>query len=175
MAHSVTQYNKLAKLLHWLSAIVIIALFAVGLWMVDLNYYSEWYKTAPYVHKSMGLLLFFFTIFRVIWKTITASPEIEGKRWEQQGAKIAHTAMYVLLFCIMTSGYMISTADGSSIEIFNWVSVPGLGSIVENQEDLAGEVHYYLAITLISLAAVHALAALKHHFINKDNTLKKML
>jgi cytochrome b561 len=175
MAQSITQYNKLAKFLHWLSAIVIISLFAVGLWMVDLNYYSEWYKTAPHVHKSVGLILFFVTLFRIIWKKITPSPEIEGKKWEKQGAKIAHTAIYILLFCIMTSGYLISTADGSSIDIFNWVSIPGLGSFVENQEDIAGNVHYYLAITLIGLAVLHALAALKHHFINKDNTLKKML
>lgn len=175
MTIAVTKYNNIAKLLHWLSAITIIGLFALGLWMVDLNYYSEWYKTAPYIHKSVGLILFVVTAFRLIWKKSTATPAIEGAKWEQQGAHIAHSLIYLLLICIMISGYLISTADGSSITIFDWVSVPGLGSFIDNQEDLAGEVHYYLAMTLIGLAIVHALAALKHHYINKDNTLKKML
>ena len=73
------------------------------------------------------------------------------------------------------SGYLISTADGRGIEVFNWFEVPGLGSFIENQEDLAGQVHEYAAYILIGLSSLHALAALKHHFMNKDNTLKKML
>ncbi len=175
MLEAVKQYNMTAKLLHWVSALFIFGLFALGLWMVDLNYYSEWYKTAPHWHKSIGLCLFALTLFRIIWKKITATPEIEGEKWEIQSAKIVHATLYLLLLSIFISGYMISTADGRSIEIFNWFSVPGFGSFFENQEDIAGIVHYYLAFTLIGLAVIHALAALKHHFINQDNTLNKML
>ncbi|WP_019612927.1 cytochrome b [Psychromonas ossibalaenae] len=175
MSTTVTQYNLLAKLLHWGSALLIIGLFALGLWMVDLTYYSEWYKPAPYWHKSLGLCLFALTLIRIIWKFITASPAIEGAKWEIQGAKIAHNALYLLLLAVFISGYMISTADGRSIDVFNWFSVPGFGSFFENQADIAGELHFYLASTLIGLAVLHALAALKHHFINKDNTLSKML
>jgi len=175
MPESIKQYNNTAKLLHWSSALLVIALFTLGLWMVDLSYYSEWYKTAPHWHKSIGLCLFVLTLLRIIWKLCSAAPEIEGKKWEIQAAKIAHLSLYLLLFGIFISGYMISTADGRSIEVFNWFFVPGFGSFFENQEDIAGTVHYYLALTLISLAAVHALAALKHHVINKDNTLNKMV
>lgn len=175
MSEAVKQYNSTAKLLHWISALLIISLFTLGLWMVELSYYSEWYKSAPHWHKSIGLCLFALTLFRIIWKQLTARPEIEGAKWEIQSAKIVHAALYLLLFCTFFSGYMISTADGRAIAVFNWFSVPGLGSIVENQEDIAGSVHYYLALTLIGLASLHALAAFKHHFINKDNTLNKML
>lgn len=66
-----------------------------------------------------------------------------------------------------------STADGRAIEVFNWFSMPAVGELFLNQADIAGEIHYYLAYSLIGLAALHALAALKHHYINKDNTLKK--
>jgi cytochrome b561 len=79
------------------------------------------------------------------------------------------------LLSLFISGYLISTADGRAIEVFNWVSVPALGELFENQEDVAGDIHFYLAWTLIGLAVVHALAALKHHFINKDDTMKQML
>ena len=70
---------------------------------------------------------------------------------------------------------MISTADGRGIEVFNWFEVPALPALIEQQEDVAGLVHYWLATSLIVLAGVHALAALKHHFINKDKTLLRML
>lgn len=175
MSQAVSQYNSIAKILHWLSAVTIFALFAAGYWMVDLTYYSEWYKVVPHWHKSVGLILFALTFIRVIWKFISKSPEIEGAAWEKMGAEIAHKLLYILLFATFISGYLISTADGRGIEVFTWFTLPGLGSLIENQEDIAGEVHYYLTYSLIGLAALHALAALKHHFINKDNTLKKML
>lgn len=175
MSQVIKKYNITAKLLHWISALLVIGLFSLGLWMVDLGYYNDWYNTAPYIHKSVGLCLFALTLLRIIWKLLTAHPEIEGKKWEIQAAKIAHVTLYLLLFSIFISGYLISTADGRAIDVFNWFSVPGFGSIIENQEDIAGVIHYYLAFTVIGLASFHALAALKHHFINKDNTLKKML
>jgi cytochrome b561 len=175
MSQAVKKYNTTAKILHWISALLVIGLFSLGLWMVDLSYYNDWYKTAPHIHKSVGLCLFALTLLRVVWKLFTKHPDIEGEKWEIQAAKIAHITLYLLLFSIFISGYMISTADGRAIPVFNWFSVPGFGSFIENQEDIAGVVHYYLAFTLIGLAVLHALAALKHHFINKDNTLKKML
>jgi cytochrome b561 len=175
MSQAVSKYNLFARIMHWLSALAIFSLFALGYWMVDLSYYSEWYKIAPNWHKSIGLSLFAFTLLRLIWKILTKAPEIEGQTWEKTGAKIAHILLYILLFATFLSGYLISTADGRGIEIFNLFTLPSLGEIIPNQEDLAGEVHYYLTYSLIALALLHALAALKHHFMNKDNTLKKMI
>ncbi|GAM59962.1 cytochrome B561 [Vibrio ishigakensis] len=167
-------YNKTAKTVHWISAIVVIGMFAVGLWMVDLTYYSEWYQIAPHWHKSIGILLALLTLFRLAWKAMTKSPSVEGSKLEKVAAKSAHHLMYVLLFVLFISGYLISTEDGRPISVFGWFDVPGLGKFFENQADLAGQVHYYVAFVLIGLASVHALAALKHHFIDKDNTLRKM-
>lgn len=175
MSQPTSQYNTIAKTIHWISALAVFSLFALGYWMVDLTYYSEWYKVAPHWHKSIGLILFALTLLRIIWKLITQSPEVEGAPWEKLGAKIAHGLLYLILFATFLSGYLISTADGRGIEVFNWFTLPGLGSLVENQEDIAGDVHFYLTYSLIGLALLHALAALKHHFINKDNTLKKMI
>lgn len=143
--------------------------------MVDLNYYSQWYKPVPHWHKSVGICLALLTIFRLIWKHVKKQPAIEGAAWEIAAAKMAHGLIYILLLGIFMSGYLISTADGRAIEVFDWFAVPSMGEFFPNQADIAGEVHYYLAFALIGLASLHALAALKHHFINKDNTLKKML
>lgn len=175
MKSDVKNYNPVARAIHWLSAIVVIAMFGVGLWMVDLSYYSQWYKTAPHWHKSVGLLLAGLTIFRFIWKLVTPSPRPEGSALEIIGAKLAHMVMYVLFIVLFVSGYLISTEDGRAIDVFNWFSVPALGALFENQADISGQIHFYTAWALIILAAVHAIAALKHHFINKDNTLRKMI
>ena len=168
-------YDGLSIAIHWLSAAVIVGLFAAGLWMVDLNYYSQWYKPVPHWHKSIGLCLAALTLFRLVWKHLRRQPAIEGAAWEIAAAKLAHGLIYLLLLGIFVSGYLISTADGRAIDVFTWFSVPSLGELFPNQSDIAGEVHYYLAFSLIGLAILHALAAFKHHFINKDNTLKKML
>ena len=75
----------------------------------------------------------------------------------------------------MIAGYLISTADGRAIEVFGWFQVPATLYDLPEQEDIAGEIHELIAWALILLAGVHALAALKHHFINRDTTLLKML
>ncbi len=77
--------------------------------------------------------------------------------------------------CYFVSGYLISTEDGRGIDVFDWFTMPGAGALFSHQADIAGDIHLYSAVVLISLAALHAIAALKHHFINKDNTLRKMI
>ncbi len=175
MDTSVENYNIITRVIHWLSALCIVGLFAVGLWMVDLSYYSEWYRTAPHYHRSIGILLAIVTLFRIVWKHMSASPKPEGKAFEIVTAKLTHSAMYLLLITIFATGYLISTSDGRGIEVFDWFTVPGAGELFPNQSDLAGEIHFYAAWAVILIAGLHALAALKHHFIDKDNTLRKML
>ncbi|WCE31336.1 cytochrome b [Vibrio sp. SCSIO 43137] len=174
MEQVVKQYNFTSRVLHWVSAIVIIGMFALGLWMMELTYYSSWYQVAPHWHKSVGLVLAGVTLFRLAWKLVTASPKIEGKPLEIIAAKAVHHVMYLLFFVLFISGYLISTSDGRGIEVFNWFVVPSAGELFADQSVIAGQVHYYTAFILIGLAVVHALAALKHHFVDKDDTLRKM-
>ena len=168
-------FGVISKTLHWVSAIILLTLFGVGFWMVDLNYYSEWYRTAPYYHKAFGLLLFTLTVFRLIWKLNQVQPSVIAKnKTEAQIAHIAHGVLYVFMFVIMISGYLISTADGRGIEFFALFDVPSFGELVENQEDVAGTIHKYAAYGIMALIIGHIAAALKHHFIDKDDTLKRM-
>lgn len=170
-----SHYGWLSIVMHWLSAIVVFAMFGVGLWMVDLSYYSEWYQTAPHWHKSIGILLALLLVFRFVWNTLQGKPKPLGSRLENVAAKFAHGVIYLLLLLIVVSGYLISTADDRPIEVFTWFAVPSLGELFENQADIAGELHFYFAAVLIGLAIIHGLAALKHHFIDKDATLTRML
>ncbi|MGF1711858.1 cytochrome b [Vibrio kagoshimensis] len=175
MENKIKNYNAVARAIHWISALTIFSLFGVGLWMVDLSYYSEWYKTAPDLHRSAGILLAALTLIRIVWKHVTTSPSVEGKPYEVVAAKLVHGFMYINLFALFISGYLISTSDGRGIDVFNLFTVPSLGELFENQSDLAGSVHYYAAWVLIIMASVHALAAIKHHIIDKDDTLRKMI
>jgi cytochrome b561 len=158
-----------------MSAVVVIGMFASGWWMVELNYYSDWYRTAPFIHKSVGVLLLLLTLARLCWKASNTSPDAVGNTFEQFMAKATHTVLYLLIVVICVSGYLISTADGRGIEVFNWFVLPSFGELFPQQADTAGFIHKYSAYGLMGLVLLHALAALKHHFIDKDNTLKRML
>ncbi|MGS0673543.1 cytochrome b [Shewanella sp. 0m-4] len=170
-------YGLVAILIHWLSAIAVIGLFAVGFWMVDLTYYSSWYQTAPHLHKSIGLLLLLLTLIRLVWRYFSVKPAelTTHKPWEKRAAHLAHNALYLLMLLIMLSGYLISTADGRGIWIFDWLEVPSFGELISKQADIAGAIHQYLAYGLIALVVIHAIGAFKHHYIDKDKTLSRMI
>lgn len=160
--------------IHWLTAITVLTLFGSGLWMVGLTYYHDWYRTAPYLHKSLGLTLFFITLLRLFLILRTSRPPSFGRPIERLLSKAMHGVIYITLFGVFISGYLISTADGRGIEVFGLVIIPSMGKFINNQEDFAGVIHFYLAWLLIILAALHAFGALKHHFFDKDDTLKQM-
>ena len=170
------QYGWVTIVIHWLMAVVVLGMFAVGWYMVDLTYYDELYKTLPEIHKSIGILLVFVLLLRLVWRWSNPSPRpLSRKPLEIAGARYAHLLMYFLLGFIFASGYLISTAEGAPIYVFDWFSVPATITSIPEQEDIAGVIHEYLAYVLMALVAVHALAALKHHFVNRDNTLRRML
>lgn len=175
--NSKQKYGLVSKGLHWLSALAVFTLFGLGYWMVDLDYYSEWYQRAPHWHESAGLLLCIVTLFRLVWRTIATKPEIISSHsaLEKKYSAVMIFALYFILLTVLASGYLITSADGKAIAVFDWFNVSAFILIAENQEDLAGAIHYYIAYTLIFMALIHALAALKHHFIDKDNTLKRMI
>lgn len=169
-----TRYGTIAIVIHWLTALMVIGLFALGWWMLTLTYYDDWYRLGPWWHKSFGITLLAISVLRVLWMLVNTKPEPIGSRLERLGAKIGHLLLYLLLFTVMLSGFLISTADGSSISVFGLFSVPALITDLPGQADLAGEVHWYAAVALMLVAGGHALAALKHHFINKDSSFVRM-
>lgn len=172
-----TVYGIIAILLHWLMAILIIGLFSLGKYMVDLDYYDQWYHTAPWWHKSIGVCVFTLLLIRLAWKLSNTDPEPlqTYKAWEIKAAKTVHIFFYVLLLIICISGYFISTAKGIGIEAFGWFDIPSVISLSDTQADLAGKVHEIATNALVAMLVLHIIAALKHHYYNKDETLTRML
>ncbi len=171
------RYGAVSVLLHWLVALAVFGLFGLGLWMTGLTYYDAWYTRAPWLHKGIGVTLLAVVILRLAWRLVSPPPPPPATHapWERRGAALAHGLLYLLLLTVMATGYLISTADGRPLEVLGLFTIPALVTGIERQEDVAGSVHLVLASTLVGLAALHALAALKHHFIDADRTLLRML
>ncbi|ROR32383.1 cytochrome b [Inmirania thermothiophila] len=170
-------FGWVAITLHWVTAAAVLALFPLGVWMVDLDYYHPWYNRAPALHVSVGMTLLALILVRIGWRLANPVPAFEPgmPAWERLAARAAHYAMYALLLVVTLSGYLIPTADGKAVAVFGLVEVPALPWRPARQEDLAGLVHRWAAWTLMGVATLHTLAALKHHFLDRDRTLVRML
>lgn len=170
------RFGSLHILLHWLVAVTIFGLFALGYYMVDLGYYDPWYRSAPHIHKSVGLLLLLVMVVRLAWRLLNTNPLPlpSHQRWEVVLAHATHHLLYLLIFVALVSGYLISTADGSAIKIFDWFEVPSVTGQIKGMEEVAGTIHYWITWSLVVLAVLHGLAAIKHHVIDRDETLRRM-
>ncbi len=177
MRNTKNSYGWIARSLHWLVALAASGLFGLGLYMVELTYYDPAYKTFPHWHKSVGILIALLMVMRLVWRLLSVipGPVPGGKPWEHKAASLVHFVLYALPFALFISGYLISTADGRSIFVFDLFEVPALLPPSKGMEDLAGLVHQIIAWSLAGLVGLHALAALKHHFLDKDRTLVRML
>ena len=172
-----TSFGWLSKTLHWLMAILIMILFSMGLYMTSLDYYDPLYHSLPWWHKSLGLLTFSLLLIRFSWKFYNPQPKALGthKKWENRLAHLLQRFFYLLILAIAITGYLISTAKGKGIAFFHLFKVPAItAEIEENIADLIGSAHEILAISLIILVLLHTVAALKHHFIDRDETLARM-
>ncbi|MBF0174725.1 MAG: cytochrome b [Magnetococcales bacterium] len=175
--NSSTRYGFVARLLHWSMFGLLSTLIVLGLWMTGLTYYDPWYQRAPAIHEGLGLLSFLLFVFRVGWRRWDPPPacSLGMPAWEINIAHWTHRVLYVLMGIIPVTGYLITTAKGLPVVVFGWFSVPALLPRQPGMEDLAGSVHLALGLTLAGLACLHMMAALKHHFIDKDDTLAKMV
>ncbi len=170
-------FGLVSKSLHWVMAIILTGLFTVGLYMTGLEYYDPLYHRLPWWHKSFGLLTIFLLLLRFLWRQLNPLPNplSTHKKWEITLAGVIQKSFYFLILLIGASGYFIATAKGKGIEFFSFFKVSAITEeLTEERADLIGNAHEFMAILLAVLVVLHALAAIKHHFIDKDETLHRM-
>lgn len=172
---STNRFGLVSVVLHWLMALLIIGLFALGIYMVELDYYDSWYHKAPDLHRSLGVITGLLLLVRIAWRLMNPRPARLGSPVEKRLGAIVHTLFYVLMVLIIVSGYLISTAEGQAVDVFGWFSIPATITTIDKQADRAGELHEIMAWLTILLAILHSAAALKHHFKDRDTTLRHML
>lgn len=171
-------FGLLRIILHWSIAFLCIALFISGLVMVELDYYHPWYHRLPWWHKSCGVLVIVLVFFHLIWRCYqqkTSAEQTNKNKRHGWLVSLFHRAMEAVILLIGISGYFIVTAQGQDLKAFDIISIPPVITEIVHLEDKAGIAHYYLAYFLMFLVFLHTAAALKHHFIDKDDTLLTML
>jgi cytochrome b561 len=170
-------YGAVARFMHWVMALLLVVLFALGWYMTELSYYDRWYKDSFDLHKSLGLIAFILFLFRIVWMATDTRPDLPSgmHSWEILAARGTHAVLYLLMLALPVSGYLISTADGHGVSFFGLFEIPALLPAAEGREELAGRIHYFLGFGGAWLVVGHVLAALKHHYWDRDDTLVKML
>lgn len=169
------RYSRVAVALHWLTAALIVAGFTLGLSMVDLPFGRQklqWYAW----HKWAGITVFLLTCIRLGWRLAHAVPAPPpSPRWQLAAATTTHWGLYALLVVIPLSGWVYSSATGVQVVYLGLFPLPDL---VPKDKALASSlrtVHQTLNFTLLALVCLHAAAALKHHFVDRDQVLRRML
>ncbi len=167
-------YNGPAKALHWLTAGLILSAFPLGVYMHDLPLSPTKLQLYSY-HKWIGITALLVAVLRVIWRMFKRAPApLPGPAWQQKAAALIHCLLYVLMFAVPLSGWLMSSAKGFQVVYFGVLSLPDLIGKSQALGDFLKEVHEFLTFSLIVLVGLHLGAALKHHFIDRDETLVRM-
>jgi cytochrome b561 len=168
-------YTRTAVSLHWLIAGLIVCAFSLGWVMTELAISPLRVRMFNW-HKWVGMTILALAAIRTIWRlTHPAPPLLPMPAWQRISAHALHGLLYLLMFALPLSGWAYSNATGYPIVYLGLLRLPDL---VDRNKQLAPQleqVHEMLGWLLLGVVAVHVLAALKHHFFDRDDTLKRML
>lgn len=168
-------YTPVAKGLHWLMAVMILGLLALGIYMHDLPLSPQ--KLELYAwHKWMGVTVFLLVWLRLAWR-VTHRPPALPKTLSpvmRVAAHAGHAVLYVLMVVIPLSGWLMSSAKGFQTVWFGLLPIPDLVGRDKALGDFLQQVHEVLNAVLMLTLAGHVAAALWHHFVVKDDTLRRM-
>lgn len=176
MSTSVERYDNTAIALHWLMALLIFIAFPLGLYMSDLKLSPTKLQLFSY-HKWIGVTVFVLAVIRVIWRATHRPPTLPDSmsRLQQIGSHIVHGFIYVLLFSVPVSGWLMSSAKGFKTVWFGVLPLPDMVSKDKELGHLLEIVHQSLNYFLLLLVVLHVAALIKHRFIDKDQILNRML
>jgi cytochrome b561 len=170
------RYTGVAQLLHWVIAALIIIQFPLAWTAMDLP--LGMHKLALFArHKSVGMTVLMLAVVRVGWRLSHRAPALPAGMTpvERVLANATHVAFYVLLFAMPLTGWTMSSAKNYSVSWFGLFTWPNLIGQSDTAFAVLKATHDYLSYALFAIAVLHVLAALKHHFWNHDDVLRRML
>ncbi|MEO1206075.1 MAG: cytochrome b [Pseudomonadota bacterium] len=180
-------YSTVAMVLHWLIAFAIIGLISAGVWMVDAIKVPETQGQAFVVyqwHKSFGLTVLVLSFARLAWRFVKPPPPLPVgmSGFERTAAAISHTAFYILMIGMPLLGWAMVSASPLGLPtivfgLFEWPHITYLSNLEDKKpvEDALKTAHMAGGYLLAGLLVLHVGAALKHHFVNKDGVLARMV
>lgn len=174
--NSETRYGAIAQLLHWSIVALIITQLVLASKAEGLPLGPA--KIAVLAqHKSFGMTIFGLAVLRLIWRLLNPVPSLPENtpRWQRIAANVSHGALYALIIITPVFGWMMSSARNFPVSWFGLFTFPDLVKPDKAAYETFHQVHEVLALTLAALALLHAAAGLKHHFIDRDDVLRRML
>lgn len=174
LMNSEERFGIVAILLHWIIAALMIGLVILGLYMVQLPISLEKLRLYGW-HKEYGFLVLGLAMIRIVWRLMNITPSLSLPFWEEFAARSVHWIFYGFMFALPITGWLITSAAGLPASFFGLVTLPNLVAPNEELRLLFQGVHKWLGYAIIAVITLHGAAALKHHFINKDTILRRMI
>lgn len=172
--NSQVEFGFVAKGFHWIIAFIILGLIPVGFFMGGME--NSPLKFEVYaMHKSFGLLVFFLGLGRIVWRFISLPPPVlpTHQRWEHVLASMAHVWLYICMIALPLTGWLMSSAGEFPVPFFG-IQMPPLIGKNEALGELFYDLHEAFAYSILVILALHMAGALKHHVLDRDETLKRM-
>ena len=170
-----TNYDNVAITLHWLTALLVVVLFALA---VTWDWFPrETRHSMEDIHVSLGLLLTAVIVTRIAWRWMPGHqrPSIVSG-WVKTWSKAVHYVLYLLLVAQAVLGFGWRWAQGHAVEFFGLFGIPGpYGELTRPTRRIFHDLHEFIGWAIVIIAAAHALAALYHHYALKDRVLGRML
>jgi len=169
-------YGVVAKTFHWLIFLIIAGLLTAGFIMTDMANGPDKFKIIG-LHKSFGITVLTLAVLRLLWKSANTAPVLPAMLnvWEKYAAHAGHALLYVLMFAMPLSGWIMSSASGFPVSVFGLFTLPNLVAPDKELKHNMVELHSILAWVLIVMVSLHVLAALLHHYYYKNDVLRRML
>jgi cytochrome b561 len=171
-----TRYTRTAIALHWLMFVLIACGFSLAVYMVDLPLSPQKLKYFSW-HKWIGVTVFLLAVARLAWRLTHPSPALPATMplWQQHAAAVNLVALYVLILVIPPTGWLYSSATGVPTVYLGLVQLPDLLGRDKALAEQLKLVHVTLNFTMLALVIIHSAAALKHHLVDRDDVLWRML
>lgn len=176
LKNSPKKYGAVTKTFHWLMALTIIGMLCVGFYMGGVEDLTAKIKLYG-LHKSIGVLVLAAATLRILWHIYSKKPPFVAglKPWEKMAAHFLHFCLYGAMIAMPMTGWLMSSAGGRPVSFFGLFTLPDLIAADPSLREIFGTLHFFLAWCLVAGVAAHFLAAMKHHFISRDETLRRML
>jgi cytochrome b561 len=169
-------WGSLSKALHWIIVLLIINQWIIGERADALPNGLAKLQVLAW-HKSFGITILMLAAIRLVWRLMNPTPDLttETKPWERVLAKLSHLLLYALIFAMPLTGWMMSSARNFPVSWFKLFQLPDLVSPGEQTFHQMHDLHHLLFKVLLGVALLHIAGALKHHFYDKNDVLKRML
>ena len=172
----VQAYTRTAIGLHWLMALFVFVTFPLGMIAHEMAFSPDKLRLLSY-HKWLGVTVFILLVIRLVWRVTHKPAALDSAlpQWQKVAAHTVHVLLYVLLFAIPLSGWLMSSAKGFQTVYLGIFPLPDLLPKDKALGEILSEVHEILNMGMLLLLVAHSAAALKHQFVERDGTLARML